>query len=276
VKKIYNEILGEYVEIVRWPVERIISMSSGLTEMLYMMRLEDLIVGTDAFSNKPPEAKKKPKVGSYMHVNIDIIRELKPDIVVTITGVQRSIVERLRNERIAVYPLPMPADVAGIISNTSILGYITGYIDNARKLSTELLRKIGELIPRDRSRTRSVLAVLDFGPRGGLWSPGSASHISDAIHLVGGICATEKEPVSYVETKTILEKLESVDIVIYENASYITLEQPIGYRSFAEMLEKRGIKYHKLEVFHEETLAHTGPSFILDSMSKLKNIIESL
>ncbi|MEM4971859.1 MAG: ABC transporter substrate-binding protein [Sulfolobales archaeon] len=274
--RIYNEILGEYVEIVRWPVERIVSMSSGLTETLYMMGLGDLVVGTDAFSNKPPEARKKPKVGSYTHVNIDMIRELRPDIVVTITGVQRGIIETLRKERIAVYPLSMPTDVAGIISNTSILGYITGYIENARELSAKLIGKLGELVPRDRGRAKNILAVLDFGPRGGLWSPGGASHISDAIYLVGGICATEKEPVSYVETKTILEKLNSVDLVIYENASYITSEHPIGYRSLVEMLEKRGVRYSKLEVFHEETLAHTGPSFILDSMAKLKSIIEGL
>ncbi|MDT7887598.1 MAG: ABC transporter substrate-binding protein [Desulfurococcales archaeon] len=274
--RIYNEILGEYVEIVRWPIEKIVSMSSGLTESLYMMGLGDIVVGTDAFSNKPSEARKKPKVGSYTHVNMDMIRELKPDIVVTITGVQRGIIERLRSEKIPVYPLPMPTDVAGIISNASILGYITGYIDRARELTMGLYGKLSELVTRRSNSVRKILVVLDFGPRGGLWSPGGASHISDAIHIVGGISITDKEPLSYIETSSIITKVRDIDLVVYENSSYITSENPIGYRSLVEMLEKAGIRYHKLETFQEETLAHTGPSFILESMSKLKNLIEYL
>lgn len=78
--RIYNEILSQYTEI-EIPVKRIVSLSSGLTEALYMMGLGDLIVGTDAFSNKPTEARRKAKVGSYTHVNIELLKSLEPDII---------------------------------------------------------------------------------------------------------------------------------------------------------------------------------------------------
>jgi len=266
-------VLGDYVDVESWPVKRVISLSSGLTESLYMMGLGDLIVGTDAFSNRPEEARRKPKVGSYTHVNIEAMKDLRPDVVLTITGVQRGIAEKLRREGIPVYPLPMPTDVAGIISNVSVLGYITGYIGRARELASKLFKKISELIPEEPVEGKSVLVALDFGPRGGLWSPGGASHISDAIHMLGGISVSGGEPVSYIETRRAIRGVDHIDIVIYENSSYITSEKPIGYRSLIEALGEEGIRYGRVEVFYEETMAHTGPSFILDSMAKLREII---
>lgn len=272
--RVFNEILGRYLEI-NPPVRRIVSMSSGLTEALFMMGLGDMVVGTDAFSNKPPEARRTRKVGSYTHVNIDLVRELKPEIIFTITGVQRGAMERLAREGFPVYPLPMPTDVAGIISNVSLLGYATGYVSEARELSTKLYRAIGGYLGVGRNRPK-VLVVLDFGPRGGLWSPGAASHISDAIHIAGGLSVSGFEPTSYVEVRSVIGKIRSVDLVIYENSSYITSEEPVGYKALQKMLSEEGIEYGKLVVFNEETLAHTGPSFILEGMGVLKKLIDQL
>ncbi|HWQ16706.1 MAG TPA: ABC transporter substrate-binding protein [Sulfolobales archaeon] len=273
--KIFNEILGRYVEI-ETPVNRIISMSSGLTEALFMMGLGGLVVGADAFSNKPPEARNVKKVGSYMHVNINLIKELRPNIIFTITGVQRGIIETLVREGFPVYPLPMPTDVAGIISNISLLGYAINHVKEARKLVTRLYRVVGEYLDEEVIERPRILVALDFGPRGGLWSPGAASHISDAIHIVGGVSVSGCEPVSYIETMRIIEKAERIDLVIYENSSYITSEKPIGYEALQEMLSKKGVGFKKLVVFNEERLAHTGPSFILESMGVLKKLISGL
>jgi len=273
--KIFNDILGRYVEI-ETPVNRIISMSSGLTEALFMMGLGDLVVGADAFSNKPPEARNVKKVGSYMHININLIRELRPNIVFTITGVQRGIIDTLVREGFPVYPLPMPTDVAGIISNISLLGYATNHITEARKLVARLHKAVGGYLGGDAIERPRLLVALDFGPRGGLWSPGAASHISDAIHIVGGVSVSGYEPVSYIETSKIVEKVERIDLVIYENSSYITSEKPIGYEALQEMLGKKGVDFKKLVVFNEERLAHTGPSFILESMDILKKLVSEL
>ncbi len=273
--KIFNEILGKYVDI-ETPITRIVSLSCGLTEALFMMGLGGMVVGSDAFSNKPPEARKTRKVGSYTHVNIDLIRELGPGVIFTITGVQRGIIDTLTREGFPVYPLPMPTDVAGIISNVSLLGYVTGYVSEARELVTRLYRAVGGYVAGEKRERPRILVVLDFGPRGGLWSPGAASHISDAIHIVGGVSVSGYEPVSYVEVGVVIEKIRAIDLVIYENSSYITSDRPIGYKVLQDRLSGRGVEYRKLVTLNEETLAHTGPSFILDGMAILKRLVDDL
>lgn len=272
--RIFNEILGEHVEIPE-RVERIVSLSPGITETLYMLGAGSLVVGTDAFSNKPPEARVKAKVGSYTHVNMDLLMSLKPDLVLVMTGVQRALVDRIRSEGLRVYPLPLPADVAGIVSNISLTGYVTNRVREARELVSKIYRLLGELSKPRSGRDKNVLVVLDFGPRGGLWSPGAASHIGDAIDIVGGLNVAGFERVSYVEVGRVLRGVDRIDILIYENSSYITGDRPAGYEALRSMISSAGIRIGREVVLNEERFAHTGPSFITEAMAFLKELLDS-
>jgi iron complex transport system substrate-binding protein len=63
---------------------RVVSLAPNLTEMLFAIGAGDRIVGTDDFSNFPPEAKGIAKVGG-MQPNVEKIAALKPDLVVAST-----------------------------------------------------------------------------------------------------------------------------------------------------------------------------------------------
>ena len=64
------------------PVNRIVSINDGLTEMLCALGVQDKIVGRDASSNMPASVLRIPVVGenSYMP-NVELILELKPDVI---------------------------------------------------------------------------------------------------------------------------------------------------------------------------------------------------
>ncbi|MEM2108138.1 MAG: ABC transporter substrate-binding protein [Candidatus Bathyarchaeia archaeon] len=64
------------------PVKRIVSINSGLTEMLCALGVQDKIVGRDASSTMPPSILNVTVAGenSYMP-NIEVILELKPDVL---------------------------------------------------------------------------------------------------------------------------------------------------------------------------------------------------
>ena len=270
-EKIFNEILGKHIEIPR-PVKKVISLSSGLTDTIFMMGLGDIVIATDAFSNKPPEAKSKPKVASYTHVNIDLIRKLDPELIISITGVQRRVIDEIMSQGLNIYPLPMPTNIADIISNTIVLGNVLGYSEHARRLASKLYTSIQDIsnktqrVGDDRLK---VLVVLDFGPVGGFWSPGSSSHICDAVWLVGGECITDSIGSAYMEFEEVLRKIDSVDIIIYENASYYSSDRPLGLEKVDKLLEKFNVDIGKRIVFREEVLAHTGPWLIMEGLNLL-------
>lgn len=64
------------------PVERIVSLNDGLTEMLCALGVQDKIVGRDASSTMPPSIVSVPVVGENSYQpNIEQILELNPDII---------------------------------------------------------------------------------------------------------------------------------------------------------------------------------------------------
>jgi len=65
-------------------VTRVVSLAPNLTEMLFAVGAGGRIVGTDDFSNFPPDAKRIPKVGG-MQPNVEKIAALRPDLVVAST-----------------------------------------------------------------------------------------------------------------------------------------------------------------------------------------------
>jgi iron complex transport system substrate-binding protein len=61
---------------------RIVSISPSNTEILHALGLGRRIVGVDDWSDYPPRVKQLPKLGSDLHVDIERVVALQPDVVV--------------------------------------------------------------------------------------------------------------------------------------------------------------------------------------------------
>jgi len=75
---------------------RIVTLAPSITEILYFLGLGNRVVGVTQFSYYPLEAKLKPKVGSYIDLNVEKIISLAPDLVIgTADGNQPGVVDLL-------------------------------------------------------------------------------------------------------------------------------------------------------------------------------------
>jgi iron complex transport system substrate-binding protein len=61
--------------------QRIICLTEETTETLYLLGEEDRIVGVSGYTVRPPEARRKPKVSSFIAARFDKIVALEPDLV---------------------------------------------------------------------------------------------------------------------------------------------------------------------------------------------------
>src|ERR1039457_1261004 len=50
--------------------------------MLYAVGLGDRVVGVTTYCHYPSEARSKPKIGTYIEPNLELIASLRPDLVV--------------------------------------------------------------------------------------------------------------------------------------------------------------------------------------------------
>jgi len=164
--------------------ERIVSMAPSLTEILFALGLDDRIVGVTIFSDYPPAALDKPKVGSFWQPNIEAVVAARPDLVVTLRiEQQRSLAERL--QRIGynslVVDIDKVSDLYGAIEN---LGAATDSRRQADELVGNLKNKLQEL-----SRmvgTGEKVRVLWVVQREPLRVAGTDTFINEMIELAGG------------------------------------------------------------------------------------------
>ncbi|QGA67868.1 ABC transporter substrate-binding protein [Sulfolobus sp. E11-6] len=268
--RVYNPLQDDYIRIPK-PISKIVSLDPASTEIIYLLGLGDKVIATDAFSYRPEEARRTLKIGSYTHVNIDILEQINPDIIFTTAGAQKELTKKLISLGFNVYPLPVPTNIAGILNNVLLIGNVLGAYENARELYYNLYTVINKLKARWYEKKLKVYVELDLG---GPITVGFPSHISDGISLLGNINIFDDVSEAYFTPDDDEITRREPDIVIYEPKRLTDYEK----ERFYSILRKRGLfqLLSKRIIFTKgDYLAHMGPSFITDVLVWLKSVIFS-
>ena len=268
--RIYSEILGREVEVPDRP-ERIVSLSPALTEILYMLGLEDRIAGVSIFCHKPPEAEEKPKVGSYYKVMYSRLEELKPDLVLVTTGAQLRVIGELVERGYTVYPIPLPVTMTGVVDQVLHLGIVTGRLGRARELAFSLMEELLSL----KGALKGVKVYYEVF-LGGPVSFGGHTYLADAMHLMGASTPFQEERTTWVvnPSPSTISRFDP-DIILYEGSPYAkkTIEDVIKDFQERGLGSLRALKEKRIILLEPDTLAHYGPSLIKDLQRIARQVV---
>ena len=165
-------------------VDRIVSLAPNLTEILFALGLEKEVVGVTLYSDYPPAAVKKPKVGTFWQPNVEAVIAAKPDLTITLGfEQQRNIAERLK--RIGYSSLTVSIEkVNDLFEAIEKIGAATGKQYRANELVGDIRKKLNNLSvlvgTNDRIR---VLWVVQREP---LRVAGRDTFVNEMIKLAGG------------------------------------------------------------------------------------------
>jgi iron complex transport system substrate-binding protein len=165
-------------------VDRIVSMAPSLTEILFALGLDQEVVGVTIFSDYPPAAAGKPKVGSFWQPNIEAVVAARPNLVMTLGfGQQRDLADRLK--RIGYNSLAVDIErVSDLFPAIGEIAAATGRQRQADELVSGIKDKLNALsalvngLPKVR-----VLWVVQRVP---LRVAGRDTSDNDMIELAGG------------------------------------------------------------------------------------------
>ncbi|MCP3164755.1 ABC transporter substrate-binding protein [Myxococcus qinghaiensis] len=116
---------------------RVVCMTEETTEVLYRIGAGDLVVGVSGFTVRPPEARKKPRVSSFLDANFERILELKPDLVLGFSDLQADLGRELCKRGVPVY-LFNQRSLAEILQTVRVTGALVGRAEAAENLAAEL------------------------------------------------------------------------------------------------------------------------------------------
>ena len=69
------------------PARRIVSLTPSLTEIVFSLGAGERVVGVSDYCDYPPEARTRPRVGTFLQPSVEKILALRPDLVL-VDGVQ--------------------------------------------------------------------------------------------------------------------------------------------------------------------------------------------
>ena len=185
---------------------RIVSTSPSVTETLYALGLGDRVVGVTTYCHYPPDALKKPKIGTYLQPSLETIVALRPDLVVSeVSGVRRS--EGLSALHLRTLEVD-DGSIAGLYESIRRIGVAAG----ARAAAGALTAKIRGALEDVGRRTakfppRRVLFVVGRAPGrlDELVVAGKGSYLDEAMRIAGGANVFRDTVAPY--SKVTLEEL---------------------------------------------------------------------
>lgn len=282
--KVYNPFVG-WVNFVDRP-QRIVSLNPSVTETLYMLGAGDRVVGVSSWCHRPAEVLSKPKVGSYTMVLEDKLAMLNPDLLLTTTGAQRGIVEKLVALGYPTYPIPYPRDLYSILSMISEIGGLIGENDKALNLCEQLLKHVEKLRSLGREFTNkhqsrpTVYVEIDLG---GPTIPAYFNHITHALYLAGlknmfqhisqdYVYGMEVKGYLAIDIAETLRKLDP-DIIVYESKNlHPDVNEAFQVMQSRGLANLRAVESGKVITLPADTLAHYGPSFLTEIVNVARNI----
>lgn len=133
-------ITNPFSQQIEYP-SRIVCTTTESVDILYRLGLGHKIVGISGFTVEPPEARQKPKIGTYTGVKLDKIKELKPDLVIAFSDLQADITRDLVKAGLTVFTMNQRT-VSGILEAILMVGSLAGAPDAARRLVDEMQRSM--------------------------------------------------------------------------------------------------------------------------------------
>mgnify|MGYP001818762202 CR=1 FL=1 len=165
--------------------QRIVALAPSITEIIFALGQEHRLRGVTRFSDYPQAADNLPKVGSYIHLDLEKIVALNPDLCIAIKdGNPREVIKRLESLNIPVYAVD-PRNFATVMTSLQEIGVLLNAENRAESLSLEIQSRIQQVksgVEKSYRRPR-VFFQIGISP---IVSAGTDTFIHEMIILAGG------------------------------------------------------------------------------------------
>jgi len=237
--------------------QRIISLAPSHTETLYALGLGDRVAGVTEFCNYPPEAAEKPQVGGFSDVDLEMTVGLEPDLVLATSLHVAEVVPALQERGVTVFVVD-PQTVLEVLGSIRTIGRITGRIEEAQALVTQMQERIDAVQEKVEDAPRPRV-FWELGPE--LYTAGPGSFINDLILMAGGenVAADAESPWPQLTVEAII--LKDPDVVVLADHNYGQTAEMVAERPGWDEISavKEG---NVIEITDDDIVSRPGPRVV--------------
>jgi iron complex transport system substrate-binding protein len=255
--------------------ERILSLTPAGTEILYALGLEDKIIGVTMYCSWPPEAKSKKNIGDMMHINMEVVVSMNPDLVV-ISNMNEHLkgsLETMGYPVVIVYQDNFEQICDAIIR----VGEVCGVEETAQKKVIELRASVIDISAR--SKTGDPLRVLVIVGRDvddlsfkKLYIAGNRSFYNDLLKESGVRNAfTQDVAYSQISLEGLLRIDPDIVIELVGETGMTNLESSAIIAQWKSLKDLRASREDRVALIRGDFTLRAGPRYplILDAFSRV-------
>ncbi|WP_027356720.1 stalk domain-containing protein [Desulfofundulus thermocisternus] len=243
------------------PPQRVVSVNSDVTELIYALGEEKRIVGVADTADFPPVVKRKVKVGKAFTPSVEKILALKPDVVFGYGGfLKPEIIAQIERAGIPVVLLDcynidtMAQDIrtlGTILNRQKEAAAYLAYFEKYQKLFKERTKNI----PLNKRPRVYLEGYTDYSAA----APGSGG--AQMLDCVGGrnICAALRQPYPKVNAEWVVA--QNPQVIIKACSTSV----PSGYGENADAMKMKHAEMMRRPGWNKITAVQQGKVYMLSS-----------
>ena len=168
------------------PVRRLISVGGALTEVVYALGAQSLLVATDTTSLYPEAATRTPKVGYLRQLSAEGLLSLQPDALVGAADAGPAVVlEQGRAAGVRVELVPAQHSFEEVLRKVETVGRVTGREAQAAQLAQRLQQEWAQVSRQVTHATRRPRALFILSHNGSPMVAGTDTAAHALLTLAG-------------------------------------------------------------------------------------------
>ncbi len=256
----------------RYP-RRIVCLTEETTETLYRLGLGDRVVGVSGFTVRPQEARKKPRVSSFLDADFEKILALEPDLVLGFSDLQATLGAELAKRGVPVY-LFNQRSLSQILQTVRVIGSLVGASREAEVLADELEANVKKLAAENASLPKRPRVFFEE------WHEPLISGIrwcSELIELLGGddVCVetrTQQGAKGRIFTPEVVASRDPELVIASWCGKKAKREKIVARPGWSEV---SAVKSDQLYEVKSPFILQPGPALFTDGAAQVARIIRA-
>lgn len=252
--------------------QRIVSLSPHLTEEVYLLGAGDRLVGVTIYCNRPPQARKKEKIGTMIEPSIEKIVGLKPDLVLaTKEGNKPGTVNRLRNLGIRVEVFDEKNDFEGIEKDFLLLGRLLDCYPKSKEIIEGLSLRIDQVKKKVKGLKKPrVFCELGSKP---LVTAARGTFINQIIETSGGINIAGDAKLRYPQYALEEVVRRNPEVILIVTMGDVTQLEVKKWKRFKDM---SAVKNGRIYVIDADLFCRPTPLSFVESIEQVARYMHNL
>lgn len=255
---------GRTVTIEEKP-ERVVSVAPSITETIFALDREELLVGRTDYCDYPAEVSEIDSVGLLSDPSLETITSLDPDLIIASTHFKEDVLHNLEDLGFTVVVLYGPSSFEGAYETIEKVGDLLDATERAEEIVSDMKETVADVTERVSGREKpSVYYVVGYGEYGDYTATGD-TFISEMIGMAGGANVAADATGWKYSLETLMERDPEVVLISASDDAVETFSQTEGYKELSAVSKDRVL------AIDNNTLERQGPRLAegLEAMARL-------